>query len=207
MIGPAYALRLVGPENAELATSVAGWLTGLYSAGGLLGGLMMTRESHRIEKARESGAIDEAQEKEVLRRSLLKWMMFGTAGLAFLASMAFPLPTLAGLFALPSFLAWAGNITVPALALIPFGIAQVVATLKLQSFFQSRVPRKEDMPDAMGFLGSASLALTTLGLLGLKFLFKGLTGFTPFWVIAALLVPLAASYLLLRHRLAKHTEP
>ena len=207
MIGPAYALRLVGPENAELATSVAGWLTGLYSAGGLLGGLMMTRESHRIEKARESGAIDEAQEKEVLRRSLLKWMMFGTAGLAFLASLAFPLPTLAGLFALPSFLAWAGNITVPALALIPFGIAQVVATLKLQSFFQSRVPRKEDMPDAMGFLGSASLALTTIGLLGLKFLFKGLTGFTPFWVIAALLVPLAASYLLLRHKLAKHTDP
>ncbi|MEK7743614.1 MAG: MFS transporter, partial [Elusimicrobiota bacterium] len=168
MIGPAYALRLVGPENAELATSVAGWLTGLYSAGGLLGGLMMTRESHRIEKARESGAIDEAQEKEVLRRSLLRWMTLGTAGLAFLASLAFPLPTLAGLFALPSFLAWAGNITVPALALIPFGIAQVVATLKLQSFFQSRVPRKEDMPDAMGFLGSASLALTTLGLLGLK---------------------------------------
>lgn len=207
MIGPAYALRLVGPENAELATSVAGWLTGLYSAGGLLGGLLMTRESHRIEKARNSGAIDEAQEKEVLRRSLLKWMMLGTGGLAFLASLAFPLPTLASMLVLPSFLRWAGDITVPALALIPFGIAQVVATLKLQSFFQSRVPRKEDMPAAMGFLGSASLALTTAGLLGLKFLFKGLSGFAPFWVISALLVPLAVSYLVLRRKLAKHTDP
>ena len=137
---------------------------------------------------------------------MLRWMLWGTAGLAAIATLAFPLPALGALVALPAFLSWAGSLTLPALALIPFGIAQVVAYLKLRSFFQSKVPEKE-MADAMGFFGSASLAVSTVGLLALKYLFKGVAGFTPFIYIALALIPLAAYYLYLTKHLGKVSAP
>ena len=109
---------------------------------------------------------------------------------------------------LPAWLGWAGTLTLPALTLIPFGAAQVVAMLKLRSFFQASVPdAKENMPDAMGFFGSASLVVTTVGLMSLKYLFKAFTGFTPFFYIAAAMAPLAAYSLYLRWRLAKQSAP
>ncbi|MBI5243906.1 MAG: MFS transporter [Elusimicrobia bacterium] len=203
MMAPGYALALVGAANSELATSVSGWLTGLYSAGGLLGGLLMTMEGNRIAKGKESGQIDDAQEAQILRKSLLRWLLLGTGGLSLLATLALPLPTLGAMAALPAFLSWASSLTLPALALIPFGIAQVISTLKLQSFFQARVPRKEDMADAMGFLGSASLAITTLGLVGMKYLFKAAAGLTPFTYLSFMLIPIGIAYLYLRWRLGK----
>lgn len=225
MLGPAYGLALLGAENAQAATSVIGWLTGLYSLGGLLGGFMMMWEQKRTAKAKaarraeyeaKNGKVsDEAWEtvakpweNEVLRKSMLGWMAWGTAGLAAIATMAFPIPMLGALVSLPSWLGWLGNLTVPALALIPFGIAQVVSVLKLRSFFQSQVPdAKENMPDAMGFFGSASLAVTTVGLLALKFVFQSFTGFTPFYYIAAAMLPLAAYYVYLRWRLNRLSKP
>jgi hypothetical protein len=206
MMAPGYALALVGAAHSELATAVSGWLTGLYSLGGLLGGLLMTMEGSKIAKGKASGQIDDAAEAQILRKSLLRWLLLGAAGLGLLATFALPLPTLGGLMALPAFLSWASNLTFPALALIPFGIAQVISTLKLQSFFQARVP-KEDMADAMGFLGSASLAITTVGIVGMKYLFKAAAGLTPFTYLSFMLVPLALSYLYLRWRLAKLSQP
>lgn len=225
MLGPAYGIALLGAENAQAATSVIGWLTGLYSLGGLLGGFGMMweqkgmkatdaakRAAYEAEKGKQTDEqweeISKPWQTEVLRKSLLKWMLLGTFGLAGVAAMAVPLPMLGALVALPSWLAWAGTLTLPALTLIPFGAAQVVAMLKLRSFFQANVPdAKENMPDAMGFFGSASLVVTTAGLMSLKYLFQAFTGFTPFFYIAAAMAPLAAYYLYLRWRLAKQSAP
>jgi MFS family permease len=188
MLAPAYALRLVG--NPEHATSVSGWLTGLYSLGGLLGGLIMMWESKRLEKAQHSPEEEAAS----LRKSMLKWMMFGTVGLLAIGTLAFPSPL------------FLGALTLPALALIPFGIAQVITTIKLKSYFQAKAPQAE-MADAMGFFGAASLAVSTIGLLILKYAFKHALGFTPFYWIAGAMIPMAMLYIFLTRKMAKVSAP
>jgi hypothetical protein len=142
----------------------------------------------------QKAPISDEEENEILRKSMLRWMLWGTVGLAAIATMSFPLP------------AFLGSLTLPALALIPFGIAQVICVVKLQSFFQSKAPAK-DMADAMGFFGSASLLVSTAGLLGLKYLFKGLAGFTPFYYIALALIPLAIYQLYLKSKLDQTSAP
>lgn len=210
IFAPQYGVRLLGGEHPGVA-GVYTLLTGLYSLGGLLGGLLMLREQKKIKKTPPAGGMEAH-----LRKSMLRWMWLGTLGLAAIATMALPLPTLGALIALPAFLSWAGSLTLPALALIPFGIFQVVANIKQENYFIAKAP-PEDVNDAIGFLGSASLAITTVGLVAMKFLFSGklpfglrpfasfmgLTGFTPFIVIAALMVPLAAYYIYLTRKLAK----
>ncbi|MDD5629039.1 MAG: hypothetical protein PHU21_08240, partial [Elusimicrobia bacterium] len=127
MLAPAYGMALVGANNPELAAGIYGTMTGLYSLGGLLGGLLMMLEQKKIKKLKEGkdgqAPITDAEENEILRKSMLRWMVWGTVGLAGIATMAFPLPALVTLVALPSLLSWAGSLTVPALALIPFGVA------------------------------------------------------------------------------------
>jgi len=59
----------------------------------------------------------------------------------------------------------------------------------------------------MGFFGSASLAVSTAGLLALKYLFQGVAGFTPFIYIALALIPLAAYYIYLTRKLGKVSAP
>ncbi|MBI5883453.1 MAG: hypothetical protein HZB91_10170 [Elusimicrobia bacterium] len=208
MMAPSYGMRLLGPAGENLYTSVIGMLTGLYSLGGLFGGFMMMAEQKKIGRLKDpkpgSGAepISDADERELLRKSMIRWMKWGTVGLAAIATMAFPIPMLSALVTLPSWLAWLGTLTLPAVALIPFGIAQVAATVKLKSYFQSKTPGA-DMADAMGFFGSASLAVSTLAILALKFLFKGLAGFTPFVVIALAMIPLAVYYIYVTRKLDK----
>ncbi|MBI5208930.1 MAG: hypothetical protein HY927_03045 [Elusimicrobia bacterium] len=202
MLAPNFGMRLIGPQNENLYTSVIGMLTGLYSLGGLLGGFLMMAEQRKV-GALKAGA---AQEGELMRRSMLRWMKWGTLGLAAIATMAFPIPMLGALAALPSWLSWLGTLTLPAVALIPFGIAQVVSTVKLKSYFQSQTPQA-DMADAMGFFGSASLAVSTVGILALKYLFKGMAGFAPFTVIALAMIPLAIGYLYLTRKLDRLSRP
>lgn len=192
MLAPAYALRLTG-NNPEVATGIGGWLTGLYSAGGLLAGLILLYEQSRLNKAKKAGMSDE-QEAERLRVSMLKWMKLGTAGLLAMWTLTFASPIM-----------FAG-LTLPALALIPFGIAQVVTTVKLKSYFQAKAPQQK-MADAMGFFGSASLAVSTAGLLALKYVFKAMPGFTPFWWIAAAMIPLGAYYVYLTRRMSRISKP
>ncbi|MBI4423128.1 MAG: hypothetical protein HY554_05345 [Elusimicrobia bacterium] len=206
MLAPAFGLRLVGLENPELATSVYTWLTGFYSFGGLLGGLLMIREKKRLDQRKKEGMSQE-QVNEYLRQSMFRWMKWGAISLAAMLTLAFPIPMLGHWVALPAVLAWAKTLTLPALALIPFGIAQVISVVKLKSFFQSRVKDENDMPDAMGFFGSASLAASTAGLLALKYLFKGVAGFTPFWIVSALLIPLGIYSFFLIRRLNTASAP
>ncbi|MDE2291563.1 MAG: hypothetical protein KGL53_05725, partial [Elusimicrobia bacterium] len=213
MLAPAYGLALLGASHAQAATGIIGWLTGLYSAGGLLGGLMMmweqrrTRaesEARRSEYAAKNGSVSDKEWEELskpwrdalLKKSLLKWMLLGTFGLAALPTMAFALPILPF------------NLTVPALALVPFGVAQVVSVLKLRSFFQANVPDPDkNMADAMGFFGAGSLAVSTAGLMTLKFLFQHFTGFAPFTYVGLAMLPLAGYYLYLRWRLGRLSKP
>jgi len=202
MIAPAYGILLVGADHMA---SVYGLLTGLYSFGGLLGGFLMIREQKKLHEAKKKGMSD-AEESEALRRSMLKWMKWGAAGLLSILTLAVPISPLGALLHLPGFLSWAGALTLPAVALIPFGVAQVIATVKLRSYFQAKVPEGR-MPEAMGFFGSASLAVSTLGLLALKYLFKNVGGSTPFMIIAALMIPLGVYYLYLTRGLSKVSAP
>jgi hypothetical protein len=191
MIGPAFGRMVAGPEGMG---AVFGLVAGLYSAGGLLGGLLMMREQRAINKRKEAGTLTPEQEEAALRGSMRKWMYWTIPTLLAFGTMALGLPTLGAAFALPGWLAWAAPLTLPAVALIPFGVAQVISMVKLRSFFQSKVPNASDMADAMGFLGSASLAASTLGILGLKFLFQNLDGTLPFLIIGAAMIPVGAYY-------------
>ncbi len=228
MLAPAFGLRLMA--TPELAASVIGWLTGLYSMGGLFGGLWMMWEQWRSKRAEKAlrkaeegkrGKISDEDwarelaplQREKLRKSMLRWLLLGTLGLSMLVPFAFPMATLGQVVALPAYLSWASGLTAQAGALILFGIAQVVSVLKLRSFFQSRVPTTDEsgnevdnMPDAMGFFGSATLLVSTLGLLSLKFLFQNVAGFTPFLYIAWGMIPLGALYLFLRWRLDRSSR-
>lgn len=216
VLAPAYGMLVATPAQPELAAGVYGLMTGLYSLGGLIGGLIMLAQQRKME--RELGRARASPEvvEEHMRKSMLQWMLWATAALAALAVMAVPLPTLGELVNLPGFLSWAKGLTAAALVLVPFGIAQVVATLKIHTFFQLRTS-EEHLVKAMGFMGAASLAVSTVGLLGLKFLFtgklpfglhpvaafSGLSGYAPFMVLAAGLIPLGIFALLLRAKLDK----
>ncbi len=196
MLSPAYGL-LVGGGSAEIATAVSGWMTGFYGLGGLLGGLFLMRQQRRHKR------LSDSARRAALRRSLLRWVLFGGAALGALATMLLPLPSLGAVVALPAGLAWLGPMTAAAIAIIPFGMSQSVAALKLRSFFQSRVPSQEEMPDATSFYGSAAMAFGTVVLYGISLVFESFAGFTPFKLIALSLIPIFAAILLVRWRLAR----
>ncbi len=195
VMAPAYGVRLLGGDDPRV-TSVIGDLTGLYSLGGLLGGIVMLLEGRRLKN------LPEPEVQEKMRKSMLRWMLFGTIGLAAIATMAIPIGPL-----------W-GALTLPALALIPYGIAQVISNIKQENYFTSRAPAA-DVNDAIGFLGSATMAINTIGIIGMKFLFTGkllfgfqpfafagLAGLTPFFWIAVAMGPLALLYLYLTRRVS-----
>lgn len=225
ILAAAYGILAAGGV-AALGANAYTMITGLYSLGGLVAGALIIWESKKIKKlmhpAPGSGLVALKQESvdEQLRRSMLKWMKWSTFGLALIASFAIPAPMLSALVTLPAGLGWLGALTLPALALVPFGIAQVAASLKLRSFFQAKAPAA-DMADTMGFLGAVSLAISTVGLLLLKFMFKGvslfglklfpaftgLSGYTPFIVLAVLMVPLALVYWRLTRKLDAVSAP
>jgi uncharacterized membrane protein YesL len=107
------------------------------------------------------------------------------------------------MFSLPAGLSWLGNLSLPALALVPFGFAQSVASIKLWSHFQSLIPDKKDVASVLGFVSAATLALCTGALIGLNALFAVLPGMLPFQLLALALLPLGGVYLYLRHALFK----
>jgi hypothetical protein len=195
LLAPAYGLAVAGGSGI-LATAVAGWLTGLFGAGGLIGGIYIMWQQRHFKK---KGLANEAR----LRRSLLTWITLSIVGLAALATLALPAPMFSSLFALPQWLSWTGPLTPAALAILPFGATQTIVALKLRSYFQSRVPSQRDMPDATSFYGSAGLAVGMVILWALSFVFEAFTGLTPFAVIGVLLIPVSLLALLVRSRLAK----
>lgn len=183
IIAPAYGVLIAGPGHEEAAALIQGWMLGLFSLGGLVASIYMMREHRRFDR------MGPAKREGAMRSSLKTWMVLGTVTLAAMATMAFPLP------------AW-GALTVPALALIPFGMAQVVAKLKLEALFQSAAPTQaiDDVTAAMEAWMSVAIMA---GLWGVKWAFAASTGYGPFAILSWAMLPLAAACLYLTHLLAR----
>lgn len=183
IIAPAYGVLIAGPGHEEAAALVQGWMLGLFSLGGLAASIYMMREHRRFDR------MDPAKREGAMRSSLRTWMVLGTVTLAAMATMAFPLP------------AW-GALTVPALALIPFGMAQVVAKLKLEALFQSAAPTQaiDDVTAAMEAWMSVAIMA---GLWGVKWAFAASTGYGPFAILSWAMLPLAAACVYLTALLAR----
>jgi hypothetical protein len=170
LVAPAFGIWVGGSE--EKGAFISGILTGVFSLGGLLGGLMITRFKPKD-----------------MRQSMLKWMDATTLSVL-----------LFGLFAF-------GSTPLAAFALLVFGTAQVMAKIKIESYFQASVPG-DAINDATAAMDAFSLVLTTAGLYALKLIFAGdAPGQDAFIWLAALMVPLAATYFFLRRGLAKASKP
>lgn len=122
-----------------------------------------------------------------MRLSMLRWMDATTLTLL-----------LFGLFAF-------GSTPLAAAALLVFGTAQVMAKIKLESYFQARAPM-ENVDDVTAALEAFSLVMTTIGLYALKLMFGADPGQDAFLWLAAAMVPLAVVYYLLRRGLAKASK-
>ncbi|MBI3299694.1 MAG: hypothetical protein HYZ75_16125 [Elusimicrobia bacterium] len=187
IVGPAYALLVAGPGAEEAATLIAGVMFGFFSLGGLGASLLIMREHRGLE------GLDAAAKHRALGASLTRWMTWGSVSLIAIAAMALPLP------------AW-GPMTLAALALLPFGLAQVMAKLKAESYFQSQAPA-DAVDDATAFMEGASMLVGMAALYGAKLAFSTLTGWAPFVVLAAAMIPFAALCLWVTRRLAQRQNP
>lgn len=183
IIAPAYGILVAGPGQEEAAALVQGVMLGLFSLGGLAASVYLMREHKRFDR------LDPAHREGALRRSLKLWMALGTVSLAAIATMAMPLP------------AW-GALTIPALALIPFGMAQVVAKLKLEALFQSAAPA-DAVDDATAALEAWMSVAIMLGLWGMKWAFASAAGYGAFAILSWAMLPLAGASLLLTYLLAR----
>lgn len=201
LITPGYGKLVAG--SAGMA-AVQGNLVGMFSFGGLiLAAVFLLLERHN-KKKNEGKTPDELLASE--RSSMLKWTMLGIPALALLGVMAFNL-TLP--FAPLIFLDinWVPS-TVLAAALIPFGFMQVAASIKLNSFFQERLPSDSGkVQKALAFSGSAMTALSIVLMLALKPLFSDIAAFSPFPYLAAALIPVGVALFFIQRKLANATKP
>ncbi len=181
LMAPAYALHLAGPGHEALAAAYGGMMIGLYSLGGFVASLWVMRQQRR---ERDAAAM---------RTSMLRWTVACALGLSLFAVMAIPTGAL-----------W-GTLTLPALALFFFGIPQVIAKLKLESFFQSRAP-KGKVDDATAVLESASSVTIALGLWVFGKLLAG-AGIVSLTHLALAVGPMIAVLLLLTWALARASKP
>lgn len=180
-MAPAFALHVAGAGNEALAAAYGGTMIGLYSLGGIVAGLWTMRQQRR---ERDAAAM---------RTSMLRWTVACAFGLALFAAMAVPAGAL-----------W-GSVTLPALALFVFGIPQVIAKLKLESFFQSRAP-KGKVDDATAVLESASSITIVLGLWLFGEVLAG-AGIASLPSLALVVGPVIGLLLLLTWALARASKP
>ena len=123
---------------------------------------------------------------------MLRWTVACALGMTLFASLAVPVAPL-----------W-GSLTLPALALFFFGIPQVIAKLKLESFFQSRAP-KGKVDDATAVLESASSIAIVFGLWAFGKILAG-AGIASLPLLALAVGPLIAALLLLTWALARASK-
>lgn len=201
LIAPGYGKLVAG--SAGMA-AVQGNLVGMFSFGGLiLAGVFLLLE-RRDKKKNEGKTPEELRASE--RSSMLRWTMLAIPALALLAVMAFNL-TLP--FAPLMFLNinWVPS-TVFAAALIPFGFMQVAASIKLNSYFQERLPSDSGkVQKALAFSGSAMTALSIVLMLTLKPLFSNIPAFSPFPYLAVALIPMGLAAFYIQRKLANATKP
>ncbi|MDD5304738.1 MAG: hypothetical protein PHS14_16710 [Elusimicrobia bacterium] len=201
LITPGYGKLVAG--SAGMA-AIQGNLVGMFSFGGLILAAVFLLLERRDKKKNEGKTPDQLLASE--RSSMLKWTMLGIPALALLGVMAFNL-TLP--FAPLMFLDinWVPS-TVFAAALIPFGFMQVAASIKLNSFFQERLPSDSGkVQKALAFSGSAMTALSIVLMLALKPLFSDIAAFSPFPYLAMALIPVGAALFFIQRKLANATKP
>ena len=201
LITPGYGKLVAG--SAGMA-AVQGNLVGMFSLGGLILAATFLLLEKRDKKKNEGKT--EGELAAVERSSMLRWTMLGIPALGLLGVMAF---NLALPFAPVMFMGinWVPS-TVLALALIPFGFMQVAASIKLNSYFQERLPSDSaKVQKAVAFSGSAMTALSIVLMLALKPLFGDIAAFNPFPYLAMALVPLGAAVFYIQRKLANATKP
>ncbi|MDP3543070.1 MAG: hypothetical protein Q8T11_11450 [Elusimicrobiota bacterium] len=201
LITPGYGKLVAG--SAGMA-AVQGNLVGMFSLGGLVLAAVFLLLEKRDKKKNEGKTPEELIASE--RSSMLRWTMLGIPALALLGVMAFNLVLP---FAPLMFMDinWVPS-TVLAAALIPFGFMQVAASIKLNSFFQERLPSDSGkVQKALAFSGSAMTALSIVLMLALKPLFGDIAAFNPFPYLAMALVPLGAVLFFIQRKLANATKP
>lgn len=201
LITPGYGKLVAG--SAGMA-AVQGNLVGMFSFGGLILAAVFLVLEKRDKKKNEGKTPDELLASE--RSSMLRWTMLGIPALALLGVMAFNLVLP---FAPLMFLDinWVPS-TVLAAALIPFGFMQVAASIKLNSYFQERLPSDSGkVQKALAFSGSAMTALSIVLMLALKPLFSDIASFNPFPYLAAALIPVGLALFFIQRKLANATKP
>lgn len=203
LISPGYG-KMTG--GAAGLSAVQGNIVGMFSLGGLLLSVVfITMESIAKKKAAKSPMTPEAA-AAAERSSMLRWFMVGIPALGLLATMALhvALPfaplMLLGTNWMPSSLL--------AAALIPFGFFQVAASIKLNSYFQEKLPQDVGkVQKALAFSGSVMTALSILTMLAMRPLFSAVAVFNPFPWVAMALLPIAVSMFFLRRKLSAATKP
>lgn len=201
LITPGYGKLVAGSTGMA---AVQGNLVGMFSLGGLLLAAVFLLLERRDKK--KNAGKTEAELLAVERSSMLRWTLLGIPALGLLGVMAF---NLALPFAPVMFMDinWVPG-TVLALAMIPFGFMQVAASIKLNSYFQERLPSDSSkVQKAVAFSGSAMTALSIVLMLALKPLFGDIAAFNPFPYLAMALVPLGAAVFYIQRKLANATKP
>jgi len=203
LIAPGYG-KMTG--GAAGLSAVQGNIVGMFSLGGLLLSVVfITMESMAKKKAAKNPLTPEAA-AAAERSSMLRWFMVGIPALALLATMALhvALPfaplMLLGTNWMPSSLL--------AAALVPFGFFQVAASIKMNSYFQEKLPQDAGkVQKALAFSGSVMTALSILTILAMRPLFTAVEVFNPFPWLAMALLPIGAGLFFLRRKLAAATTP
>lgn len=203
LIAPGYG-KMTG--GAAGLSAVQGNIVGMFSLGGLLLSVVfITMESMAKKKAAKNGTTPEAA-AAAERSSMLRWFMVGIPALALLATMSLHIALpfaplmLLGTNWMPS--------SVLAAALVPFGFFQVASSIKLNSYFQEKLPQDAGkVQKALAFSGSVMTALSILTILAMRPLFTAVEVFNPFPWLAMALLPIGVGLFFLRRKLASATTP
>jgi MFS family permease len=134
-----------------------------------------------------NGKLTDAHEQELLTRSTLGWMM-------------------AAMFSLTAFLTLLLPTAIPAyVAMVVFGVAQVIASQKLYSLILSRTKDKAESVKANAIVGAGFGVVATLAIMAAGKLFGAAATLSSFVTLNIAMVPLAVAVFFL-HRMIKRTS-
>lgn len=215
LLSPGFG-KLIGGK--ALMSAIQGLLVGLYSSGGMLTALNNLRVAGQNADKRKAMTKEESAEMD--RRSMLNWITLDVVGLLAIMSMALPQSMLGQVVHLPQImvgfgkwkadlLSWLAPLTLSAAAMIPFGIFQVNAVIKTDSFNTDHLPDDKDKTQkALAFQGSMTTLMSIIAMLALKPQFKVITAaHNPFHGVALAMIPFGVLILYLRHKLAQASDP
>lgn len=203
LIAPGYG-KMTG--GAAGLSAVQGNIVGMFSLGGLLLSVVFILLENAAKRRAKAASPTADQAAAAERKSMLRWAMAGIPALALLGTMAVNV-------ALPlAPLIFMGTNWMPAsllaAALVPFGFFQVAASIKLNSYFQEKLPHDAaKVQKALAFAGSVMTALSIVTMLIMRPLFSAVTVFNPFPWVAGALIPVAVGLFFLHRKLAHSTTP